>query len=157
VPARADIDPAGFARLIPAVFIAERRAGGDVCFRLAGETIVELHGAALGGASLLALWRPDHRQHLAVALDAALADARPLVVGAAASQPDGREPRLELLFAPLAGPQGAADRFLGLYQPLSGSIALPLAPLAIASLAGAPIDAAPSRPRLAAIDGRRIA
>jgi hypothetical protein len=157
VPARVDIDPAGFARLMPSVFIAERRASGDVAFRLAGEAIVELHGAPLGGASLLALWRPDHRRHLAVALEAALSDARPLVVGATASQSDARAPRLEILFAPLAGPEGRPDRFLGLYQPLSGTIAAPLAPLTIASVAGVPIEAAPSWPRLAAIDGRRIA
>jgi hypothetical protein len=157
VPARADIDPAGFARLMPSVFIAERQASGDVVFRLAGEAIVELHGAPLGGASLLALWRPEHRRHLAVALEAALADARPLVVGAVTQQPGGHEPKLELLFAPLSGPKGQIDRFLGLYQLLAGDLAAPLAPLAIANLAGVPLNAEPSRPRLAAVDGRRIA
>ena len=153
VPARSTIDPTDFPALLPVVFIAERRPSGDVLFRLAGETVAELHGGPLAGVSLLALWRHDHRRPLLAALQASLTDGRPLVVGAA---PEGSEGRLELLFAPLSGPDGRADRFLGLYQPLAGPLAAPLKPLTLINLAGAPVRAA-TGPRLAAIDGRLIA
>jgi hypothetical protein len=154
-PLRSDIDPVDFARVLPRVFIAELRAK-DVVFRLAGEAICELHGRALGAESLLSLWRHDHRRHLFTALDASLRTARPLLVGA---EPDGKSDsaRLEILFAPLTGPEGMVDRFLGLYQPIAGGFAAPLDPLAITSLAGAPVEVGQSPLRLAAVDGRLIA
>ncbi len=156
-PARGDIDPSGFVHLAPSVFIVERRPLGDLRFRLAGEAVAELHGGPLGGASLLALWRADHRQHLAAALEATLRAGRPLVIEAAASGAEGEPVRLELLFAPLVGPSGLPDRFLGLCQPLSGRATPPLKPLAIVGLAGAPLNVPAAGPRLAAVDGRRIA
>ena len=156
-PARADIDLAGFVELAPRVFIVERRPGGDLRFRLAGEAVAELHGGPLGGASLLALWRADHRQHLAAALDATLQASRPLIVEATASALDGSPARVELVFAPLIGPSGQADRFLGHCQLLGERATPPLKPLVIASLAGAPRNAPPPGPRLAAVDGQRIA
>ncbi|HTX50424.1 MAG TPA: PAS domain-containing protein [Caulobacteraceae bacterium] len=156
-PRRSDIDPLDFARLLPRVFIAEARAGGDLAFRLAGEAIAEMHGRPLGGESLPALWRHDHRRHLLAALQAALHSARPLVVGAEPGGERSRDARLEVLFAPLAGPGGEVDRFLGLYQPLAGGFAAPLGPLVIANLAGVPIEVGAKPLRLAAVDGRRIA
>ncbi|HUO12109.1 MAG TPA: PAS domain-containing protein, partial [Caulobacteraceae bacterium] len=154
-PRRSDVDPADFARLLPRVFIAELRAS-DAVFRLAGEAICELHGRSLGGESLLSLWRHDHRRHLLTALDASLRTARPVVVGAEPGG-DSEAARLEMLFAPLVGPDETVDRFLGLYQPVAGNFAAPLDPLAITSLAGAPVGVSQSPLRLAAVDGRRIA
>jgi len=156
-PRRVDIDPLDFARLLPRAFIAEARASGDVVFRLAGEAIAEMHGRPLGATSLPALWRHDHRRHLLIALQAALRTARPLVVNAEPGGPQHQDARLEVLFAPLAGPSGDVDRFLGLYQPLAGSFAAPLDALVITNLAGMPIEVAARPLRLASVDGRRIA
>jgi hypothetical protein len=156
-PRRSDIDPVDFARLLPRIFIAEARDGGDVVFRLAGEAVIELHGRPLSGQSLPSLWRHDHRRHLLTALQAALRSARPMVVGAEPDGPQNQDARLEVLFAPLTGPGGDVDRFLGLYQPLGGSFAAPLDPLVIANLAGVPLDVSANPLRLAAVDGRRIA
>ena len=156
-PRRSDIDPVDFARLLPRAFIAEARASGDVVFRLAGEAIIELHGRPLAAVSLPSLWRHDHRRHLLTALEAALRSARPLVVGAELGRDRGAGARLEVLFAPLAGPSGDVDRFLGLNQPLNGGFTAPLDLLVIANLAGVPIEVVANPLRLAAVDGRRLA
>jgi hypothetical protein len=157
-PRRVDIDVADFAALAPQVFIAEMCAGGDVRFRLAGETITALHGRALGGESLLTLWAAEQRGRVSRLLATALADAEPLVVMASGANADGGQARFEWLFAPLAGPLGALDRFLGLCQPetaTAGSIRI--GPLNLAAVNGVADEARRARLRLAALDGRRIA
>jgi hypothetical protein len=157
VPARADIDPSGFPRLAPAVFIAARE-GGDVRVRLAGEAMIEWHGRRLAGESLTGFWRRDHRGRLTALLGAALAAGQPLVVTAASVTEEALPARLEILFAPLTGPGGVADRFLGLYQPVSRMSLGRLGELVIAAVNGAPTaDTALPALRLAALDGRRIA
>jgi hypothetical protein len=152
MPARADIDPSGFAALAAQAFIAVREAGGDVRLRLAGEAIIAMHAQRLAGQSLLRLWRPDQRGRLARLLGEALAHADPLVVAADA---DGAQ--LEILFAPLAGPDGAPDRFLGLYQPLRAGHVAELGELSIRGVNGSESGERVLHLRLAALDGRRIA
>ncbi|MGH6955832.1 MAG: PAS domain-containing protein [Caulobacteraceae bacterium] len=152
VPDRAGVDPAGFARLAPWAFMAGRGEDGAFAWRLAGEAVIALHGRPLAGTSFLALWRAPCRARLAATLSGALVAGEPAVV--AAQAPVGRAERLELevLFAPLSGPGGSADRFLGLYQPLRGHLAAPLGELALAER-----GAASRALRLATLDGRRIA
>jgi len=154
-PRRSDIEPSGFSQLASRVFLVQRLRG-DVIFRIVGEEINELHGAQLKGQSLLGLWRAHHRPLLAIALDAALRGATPIVVVATAGEVRADAPQLELLFAPLLGPGGGADRFLGCCQPLDPAIAKPIGALSIARLDGVRLPA-PVRPRLATLDGRRIA
>jgi hypothetical protein len=157
LPLRRDVDPAGFTHLAPRVFIAQRTPS-DVIFRLAGEEIVELHGAPLRGVSLVARWRPEHRAYLMRALDAALMTATPVVIGAGVDDaPPGA--RLEVLFAPLRNGEGAADRFLGLYQPApaNGQMIRPGGLLSIQAIDGASTAPYAAGPRLASVDGRRIA
>jgi hypothetical protein len=161
-PRRVDIDVADFPALAPQVFIAELHAGGDVRFRLAGEAIVALHGRPLRGESLLALWATEHRGRLSRLLSVSLGEAAPMVVLAGAVSADGDDVRFELLFAPLAGPHGAVDRFLGLCQPIQpepghGGAATRAGPLRIVALNGVPDEARRANLRLAALDGRRIA
>jgi len=156
-PRRADIDPTGFAALAPQAFIAQRETGGDVTFRLAGEAIVELHAMPLGGESLLGLWRADCRARLAMLLGAALAHAAPMVVLAEALSERALTSEVEVLFAPLTGPDGTPDRFLGLYQPLRAGWLGSLGPLAMRAVNGLPESGERARPHLAAVDGRRIA
>jgi hypothetical protein len=158
-PRRANIDVADFPALAPLVFLAEMHAGGDVRFRLAGEGIGALAGQPLRGESLLALWAAEHRGRLSRLLTAALASAEPLVLAsvAAVDRPGGHdEACVEWLFAPLAGPYGALDRFLGLCQPAPGP-AVRIGPLRIVAVNGLADAARRTRLRLAAIDGRRIA
>jgi len=158
-PRRAQIDVADFPALAPQVFLAEMHAGGDVRFRLAGEGVAALAGRPLRGESLLSLWAAEHRGRLSRLLGAALASAEPLVVESLAhiDRPaEGGESGFEWLFAPLAGPHGLHDRFLGLCQPA----AMPAgraSPMRIVAVNGVADEARRARLRLAALDGRRIA
>jgi hypothetical protein len=79
-----------------------------------------------------------------------------LVIGAESEQDDGLDLRFEMLFAPLAGPDGVADRFLGLCQPMGGAAFGALGALAILTVDGHPASER-AHLRLAAVDGRRIA
>ena len=158
LPSRASIDPAGFAKLAPGVFIAELRMDGDIVFRFAGESVEELHGRPLKGVQLTSLWRPAHRRALALAIDASLANASPLVVGAHAAVAAGTGGVLEILFAPLAGANGVADQMLGFYQAdrRSRPIDPPIRELWARRIDGADVRHRPNL-RLAAVDGQLIA
>ncbi len=153
-PARADIDPAGFVHLVPRVFIAARDFA-DVRFRLAGEAMIELFGREAAPESALALWRSEHRGRVAALLVASLIAGEPIVLEARGDSSEGASLALEMLFAPLIGPRGVADRFLGLCQPLSGVAYGPLSPLVLVAVNGRPAERA--HLRLAAVGGRRIA
>jgi len=157
MPRRADIEPAGFVALAPQVFIAQREPGGDVRFRFAGEIIVELHAVPLRGESLLRLWRPDCRARLSMLLGAALAHAAPMVMLAEARADERISTELEILFAPITGPDGTPDRFLGLYQPMRSGWLGQLGELSILAVNGLSGSSERGRLRLAALDGRRIA
>ena len=157
-PRRIDIDVADFAALAPQVFIVEMCAGGDVRFRLAGEAVGALHGRSLRGESLLTLWAAEQRGRVSRLLATALAGAEPLVVLAGAAAADGSQRRFELLFAPLVGPLGALDRFLGLCQPgVLPAGATRIGPLSIVAVNGMADETRRANLRLAALDGRRIA
>jgi hypothetical protein len=156
-PRRAEIDVADFPALAPLVFIAEMQPGGDVRFRLAGEGVASLAGRPLRGESLLSLWVAEHRGRLSRLLGAALASAEPLVVLAGAPAAAGAgEARCEWLLAPLAGPLGGLDRFLGLCQP-EPAPSPPAGLLRILAVNGVADEARRAALRLAALDGRRIA
>ncbi|MFI4972910.1 MAG: PAS domain-containing protein [Caulobacterales bacterium] len=160
LPLRSAIDPMDFAALLPQTFVAAREAGGAYIFRLAGETLADLHGRGLRGEALTSLWRPAHRVQLVAALDAALRAPSPLVVHAEGRTDDATALRLEILFAPLADSVGTADRFLGHYQPagpLSHLHGRAFRELAILDVSGTDERQAAPRLRLAAVDGRQIA
>ena len=120
VPPRAAVDPSGFVAVAPRTFIASRDTRGEFELRLAGEMLIDLHGRQLRGEQLGRLWRPIHRRRLAGLLEAALAAGEPLVISGEAWGRDAVHLRLEVLFLPLEGVGGVADRFLGLYQPTTG-------------------------------------
>lgn len=158
-PRRADIDPMAFHPLLPQVFIVGRAAEGTFPFRLAGGFISDLHRADLRGRCLLDLWRPADRWQLKALLNI-LGDRPDVMTVSADIIADGvPSVGLEVLLAPLAGPSGEVDRFIGLYQPtapIARLMGLPAKVLAVAAIARDSGEAAPSL-RLAAIDGRRIA
>lgn len=160
LPARADVDPAQFAPLLPQVFIAGRRSSGVYPLRLVGEFIVDLHGRALRGDDHALFWSPGHRLELQLALERALRHPEPVVISAEGRTDEAVDLRLEVLFAPLAGPDGVPDRFLGLYQPTSSVAVLrgrPVRELMIRAVGGLERSMVTPRLRLAALDGRHIA
>jgi hypothetical protein len=154
MPLRADVDPTDFPSLAPRAFIAARETT-DVRFRLAGEAMIELCRRQLAGESLLELWRAEHRGRVAALLGASLIAGEPMVIAAECGAESAPQLRLEMLLAPLIGPAGVADRFLGLCQPLCGISLAPLAGLSIVAVNGH--AAGRTHLRLAAVDGRRIA
>lgn len=155
-PARSDIQLADIGALAPWCFIALAEPDGDVRFRLAGEGIINLHGRLLVGESLPTLWRPSRRPLVTQALSIALSAAEPVVLTATARGGNGAEVGLEVLCAPLSGPDGRLDRFLGLYQPLAQRFEAPLEALDLAGVNGGLRERRPPELRLAAADGRRI-
>ncbi|HZZ35849.1 MAG TPA: PAS domain-containing protein [Caulobacteraceae bacterium] len=160
LPTRADIDPADFSGLLPFVFIASRRDMGVYPLRLVGEAVIDLHGKSLRGEDIMRLWAPSHRIELQLAMEQARRRRDPVVISAEGRTDEGAVLTLEVLFAPFAGPDGEADRFLGLYQPLSPVAALrgrPVRELLIRAVGGADARAIGPRLRLAALDGRQIA
>jgi hypothetical protein len=157
VPSRADVDPSGFVALAPRTFIAGRDARGEFELRLGGELLIDLHGRQLRGEKLERLWRPVHRRRLTGLLAAALAAGEPLVTSAEAWGPDAVHLRLEVLFLPLAGPNGFADRFLGLYQTTMGVWRGPVGELALLGGYGVADETLPFHLRLATVDGRQLA
>jgi hypothetical protein len=157
-PSRAEIDPTEFLELLPQVFILGRTGPGRYPFRLVGGLVADLHDRDLRNDDFLGLWALEDRAPLQSAMEGAGRRAHPLVI----EVEFGPLP-LEVLLAPLAGPDGAPTRFLGLYQPLAAGLALaarPKTPLRVRRLgltAGGTIVAEAPRLRLAAVDGRRIA
>jgi len=156
-PPRASVDPTEFAPLAPRAFVANRDSGGDFELRLAGEIVIDLCGHPLRGMSISHLWRLAHRRRLAGLLRATLDASEPLVIRAEAWTNEAANLQLEVLFLPLAGPDGTADRFLGLYQPIAGTARPPIGELALLSAYGVADEATRAHLRLATLDGRRIA
>ncbi len=160
-PARARINPADFASLLPQIFILGRLRPGQYGFRLVGGLVDDLHGGHLGATDPLKLWAPAYRASLQLALDAVCRQPEPLVIAAEGRARAGQTLGLEITLAPLTGPKGDIDRLIGLYQPTTPAAAL--MGQAIGTLVIRNITAAGSagavfpRLKLAAMNGRQIA
>ncbi|AQR61107.1 hypothetical protein BZG35_05085 [Brevundimonas sp. LM2] len=154
IPARADLAPLRLGRLVPQLFAAERTAEA-VTFRLAGGWIETLHDRPLRGVDALTLWTPESRPMVAAAAAQAFREARPVVMVAEAARLRGV---LEIVIAPLRGPDGAADRLVGLYQPTVDQERRreAVGPLTARLSIGVGLGGRPPL-TLAAVDGRRIA
>ena len=160
-PLRTTVDPGAFADLLPQVFILGREAPGRYRYRLSGGFVADLHGRELKGEQGLPLWSRKDRPRVQAAIELCRANADPIVINADVIA-HGAEPiPMEVLVAPLANPQGEADRFLGLYQPtgliqrLEEGVMRELAMGTVVSTASS-IELEP-RLRLAVINGRQIA
>ena len=175
-PLRASVDPTDFADLLPQVFILGRQAAGRYSFRLSGGLLKDLHGRELRQADFIDLWGEADRIGLQAGMEAALRHGRAMVIDAAGATEEGQDARFEILLAPMISASGQADRFLGLYQPVSPLQRLrgeALASLSVMQLRpvaqSLPQNLAPLSPgwveaprpfpllRLAAVDGRRTA
>lgn len=115
-PARAEFSPALVPELAPRLFLVDRsRPEGRL--RLAGEFVETLHGRGLKGRSHLELWGPESRPLVQRTAMRAVREVRPFVITAEGPGRYGDMLRMEVLLAPLSGPDGAVERLLGLYQP----------------------------------------
>ncbi len=154
IPSRANLDPGALSDLLPQIFMAEQTEAG-LRFRLAGAWVERLLGGALRGRSWLPLWSRSGRLAAHRAVSRTFREARPIVLAAEMGESD--EP-IEIVLAPLRGPSGAADRVLGLIQPLSLKAA-GLKDVGELRLIDVEAVAAPGRAplSLASLDGRLIA
>ncbi len=123
-PARDDLSPADMAGLLSHVFILQRLDAEHALFRLAGGGLCDLYQREFRDHDFFSLWRGADRMHMMALLAAAAITPGPGVVLAGAETIDGRRLKAEIFIAPLAGRDGKADRFLGLYQPLTDLSAL---------------------------------
>jgi hypothetical protein len=157
-PARADISPQDFRELLPQLFILGRDGPEPEPFRLAGGLLADLHGRDLRGLSFWSLWLPSDRERAREALDQARRSGAPVVLDAAGWTAEGDLARIEMVLAPLTGPEGALDRVFGLYQPTTSLRRLLGRPIQALTLEGVRLAGAPRRPhlRLAALDGVRL-
>jgi hypothetical protein len=159
IPRRADVDPMAFHDLLPQALIVGRSAEGTFPFRLVGGFVADLHRADLRGRCLLELWRPADRWRLKSALEFARARGEPVVVAADIVADGVPSVSMEVLLAPLTGPGGGVDRFIGLYQPtglINRLMGQPARVLAMSGIARTDGDEAPAL-RLACVNGRQIA
>lgn len=155
VPSRADFDPMLLASYLPRLWTAQRFDGDRWTLRLAGGWIERLHGGPLAGADWSELWRSDCRLMILAAIQRSVREATPVVLLAESPLLSGP---IEVCLAPLRDPSGAADRLIGLYQPLDTA---DLGAEAVGPLSARHMATAGHSRRaplsLATLDGRRIA
>jgi hypothetical protein len=158
-PRRADLDPREFSSVLGQTFMIER--GANLVFRLSGALIEDLYGRSLKGSGFLDLWDVRSRAPIRDAAVSVVRACEPAVLYAEARTDHDRKAGLELMLAPITGPEGKVDRLFGLCQPVSTLVRLQgehIAELGHRLTVYAGKGAAPQpHLRLAAVDGRRIA
>lgn len=158
-PARAHFDPIQASDLLPQMFLLARESD-RLAVRIAGEALRDLFGRPLKGRDVFSLFTPPAQALARRSALQAIRDETAMVLVATGRSKAGDEVPLEIVLAPLLGPDGAADRLIGLIQP-TASLALlegqPVADISVRmSAAGARRTQRPTL-RLAALDGQRIA
>ena len=142
LPERTALSPLLLAGLSPQMSVLAREPNGWR-FRTAGALLEDLHGRPLAGTPFVELWSEADRPALARGLDRALGSAEPWVVRCRGETQRGRVAFLEITLAPVTGPLGAADRCVGLHQPLSPLHRLEGEPLTVLRLGRATEGAGP--------------
>jgi hypothetical protein len=159
VPARTALSPIDLGPLLPQILMLGHEDGEEV-FRLSGGLVADLYGRDLRGSVLGALWAKPERPLVADALARARRAAAPVVLTVDAEAPGGERIGVEICLAPLTGPDGAADRTIGLFQPISMVGRLMGQRIRTLSLRGA-VVAVEDRPepklKLVALNGARVA
>jgi hypothetical protein len=159
LPARTALSPIDLGPLLPQILMLGHE-GGEEVFRLSGGLIADLYGRDLRGSVLSALWAKHERPLVADVLVRARRAAAPVVLTVDAEAPNGERIGVEICLAPLTGPDGAANRTIGLFQPISMVGRLMGQRIRMLSLRGAVVMVeAQSAPmlKLVALNGSRVA
>lgn len=114
IPRRSQIDPRAIQDALDHAFIAERIAGGQARFRVAGGSVGMVLGMEIAGMPLAALIRPDMRDSFAADLARLFETPATLAMGLSSPATSGR-PALDarLRLYPLRGPAGTVSQMLG--------------------------------------------
>ncbi|GAB4354309.1 MAG: PAS domain-containing protein [Oricola sp.] len=100
-PLRSEISPAALGRLLPSVMLLERRADGEVVFRLAGTRICSLRCREIKGRPLTNIFRDEDRNALKKVLDSVERDNALAVLDTFADKGDGASVPVEVALFPL--------------------------------------------------------
>lgn len=117
-PRRAEIEPGDIRRVLPYVFILERKDRDTWRFRLAGTGLCSTYGMEFRGHNLLSMWSGECAENLKAALDDVTVNATISVVEYTAATNDGREATFEMILLPLAHEDGSMSRVLGAAVPI---------------------------------------
>ncbi len=117
-PRRAEIEPGDIRRILPYVFILERKDRNDYRFRLAGTGLCSVYGMEFRGHNMLSMWQDDCVENLKQALEDVAANATISVVEYTAATNDKREATFEMILLPLAHEDGSVSRVLGAAVPI---------------------------------------
>ncbi|ABS64253.1 protein of unknown function DUF1457 [Parvibaculum lavamentivorans DS-1] len=117
-PRRAEIEPGSIRRILPYVFILERKDRNDYRFRLAGTGLCSVYGMEFRGHNMLSMWQDDCVENLKEALDDVANNATISVVEYTAATNDKREATFEMILLPLAHEDGSISRVLGAAVPI---------------------------------------
>jgi hypothetical protein len=160
IPRRSSIDPTQVLDLLPGLFMLGREGAGRYPFRLVGLMLDRVHARSLRNEDFLNLWRGDNRMSLQMAMETVRRRGEPLVITAEVWGESGQSMTLEIALAPVAGADGQADRFFGLYQPTSPVEVLedqPILRMSIRAIAAPDsADGVLPRLRLAAANGSAV-
>lgn len=107
-------------KLAERLFVLDRFADTRLVVRTFGAELVTLFGADLREGDFAALWPASDRALLDAFVVAVGAAGQPGIVRADATSTAGARFGAEILLTPLRVPSPAADRYLGLFQPLGG-------------------------------------
>lgn len=117
-PRRGEIEPGDIRRILPYVFILERKDRDTYRFRLAGTGLCSTYGMEFRGHNMLSMWSDDCAENLKEALDDVATNATVSVVEYTAATNDGREVTFEMILLPLAHEDGSMTRVLGAAVPV---------------------------------------
>ncbi|PKQ09237.1 MAG: PAS domain-containing protein [Alphaproteobacteria bacterium HGW-Alphaproteobacteria-12] len=117
-PRRSEIEPGNIRRILPYVFILERKDRGDYRFRLAGTGLCSVYGMEFRGHNMLSMWQDDCVENLKQALEDVTREATISVVEYTATTNDRREATFEMILLPLAHEDGSVSRVLGAAVPI---------------------------------------
>ena len=117
-PTRGEIEPRDIRRILPYIFILERRDSWSYRFRLAGTGLCNIYGTEFRGHNMLNLWQSECQSKMNQLLDDVVGSASVGLVDYTAETPDRREATLEMVLLPLAQDNGAITRVLGAATPL---------------------------------------
>lgn len=124
-PSCAEMEPSAISKILPHVFIAERREDdGTMIFRLAGTAICLLFGRELKTTPLSELWLREGRRN-ASGIAQAVTAGKPGVLSLDGLSKGGRTIRAEMLLLPVTGAMtGPATGISGQVNRIFGALSL---------------------------------
>ena len=117
-PRRAEIEPGDIRRILPYVFILERKDRDTWRFRLAGTGLCSTYGMEFRGHNILSMWSDDCAENLKETLEDVTVNATISVVEYTAATNEEREATFEMILLPLAHEDGTVSRVLGTAVPI---------------------------------------